>query len=135
MSERKFVENIHEGDAPHTRVADGSSLGISSAQARAASAMKLRYAAFNEEAGIFLGVKNHPMQSGKLLIWSKIDPSGLTTAPTFATRDEFTRYLKEQDPSFEHLNFDFRMVQVFADLDKNYASLEALRKTALPVWA
>lgn len=127
MSERKFVSNVDQGDAASTRIVTGP--GFEKSKQDAQEHLKLRYVAFSDEAGVFLGVSNDG--TAKKGLWSLKDTGGLTTAPTYASRDEFERFLINLGlPA----TGTYRMVQVHADLDMNYASKAAISKALLPGW-
>jgi sugar phosphate isomerase/epimerase len=118
-------------EAPPRRVFVSNTEGpdpLAAARKTADERLKLRYVAFDDGAGVFLGVKG----SDRTPVWSRIDPHGLRTAPTFASRDEFTRHLA--DHNIEITTIPYRMVQVVADLDRYYASKESIAKALLPVW-
>jgi hypothetical protein len=131
MSDKgRFISNTaDEGQQGQVRVVNPPG-GLEAARQKADSMLNLRYVAFSDQAGVFLGVNKYG-DEGKAGIWSRIDPKGVSTAPTYTSKDEFDRLLQSEGMS---VTFPCRMVQVKADLDLNHASKDSISKALLPTW-
>lgn len=110
----KFTENVHKGDASKTTI-------VNTPEGRTAL-KELRYVLYSEERGVYLGGVMEPL-------WSKVDPKGVSTAPT---------YVAGTDPKgLEHSQTfpaDAKLVQCFPSLTGKRASLDDIANAALPRW-
>lgn len=88
-------------------------------------AMALRKVVFSDEQGVYLGPG-----AGTYGFWSRVNPAGQESAPTFMNEAEVEAHFKQYGVEFPK----WRLVQVHCDLPDDRASPEACVTSMLPRW-